>query len=495
MMQHRSRLISVNFVAAVLLAAAATPAARATVFTVGPGKTFATPEHIQWNEVHPGDSLVIYPGTYPSLLGTGNSMVVNGVKGTAAKPIIVEASSTTDTPKLDAGIVITGGSEYVTLANLDVSRPVTQQYAAVVVQGKAANIVLSGLNVHDSFVGVQFTDPGLGNTLQQSQVYGNLRHGVTAAPPDQSFVPDTNHRSFMTANVIHDNGAHGIEITGPYWTVEHNHLTHNGAALHGTSGIHVYSTTDVSGTYGCTYNVISYNYVTGQQDLDGTDGNGIQVDDFCDYNTLSYNVVWANAGAGISVLDAMGNTVLANTSYANATDTGRVQKLPGVFRGEIILGSMANLCSNPFVLPAYCHVAAGRSSDNVVQNNLVVSGQSAVPGIFVSSDAVTRNTNYLYQNMYFNLGSNSTGIELLWDDVAHYTAAAIDATTGQSGRGGGSLVEAPLFTAPAAPATDGLDLSKKPSLDGLLLTPAAADMRGVLPATGDSRFGAYYKAP
>jgi len=479
---------------ALFLASAASPSL-AAVFSVGPGRYFATPEQIVWSDVHPGDIVMIYPGTYPSLLGTGNSLTINGVKGTAAEPIIVEASSATNMPKLDAGIVITGGSEYVTLSNLDVSRPRSQTYAAVVVQGKAAHIVLSGLNVHSSFVGVEFTDPGLQNTLERSQVSGSVMHGVTAAPPDKSFVPDANHRSVMRANLIHDNGAHGIEITGPYWTVEHNHVTHNGITLHGTSGIHLFSTTDVSDTYGCNHDVISYNYVTAQQDLDGTDGNGIQVDDFCDDNTVSYNVLWANAGAGISVLDGKDNLLLANTSYMNATDTGRAQKLPGVFRGEIILGSMANLCSNSDVLAADCHVAAGRSSNNVVQNNLVVSGQTAVPGIFVSPDAVVRNTNYIRQNMYFNLGSSTAGIELLWDGAPHYEAATIDAATGQASRGGGSLVELPHFVAAATPGTNGLDLSKKPSIDGAIITPALADLRGVVPVTGDSRFGAYYKAP
>jgi hypothetical protein len=422
-------------------------------------------------------------------------MVVNGVKGTAAKPITVEASSTTNIPKLNAGIDISGGSQFVTITDLDVSRPVSQQYAAVVVQGTAAHIVLSGLVVHNSYVGVQFTQTGLQNVLRDSQVYDNEKHGVTAAPPNTAFVPDAAHVSLMTGNVIHDNGAHGIEITGPYWTVEHNHLSHNGGAVHGTSGIHVYSTTDVSGTYGCNHNVISYNYVTGQQDLDGTDGNGIQIDDFCDYNSMEFNVVWANAGAGISVLDAKGNTVFSNTSYKNATDTGRVSKYPGVFRGEIILGSMSDLCSNPNVVPSQCQVPAGRSSDNVVENNLVVSGQSAVPGVFVSPDAAKRNTNYLYVNMYDNLGSSTTGIELLWDDVPNYTAATIDAVTGQSHRSGHSLVETPYFVAAANPGSDGLELSRKPSLDGAIVSPAAPDMLGALPKAGDSLFGAYYKSP
>jgi len=491
---HAKHNLSGPFAPALLAALLSSPAS-ATVFTVGADKTFATPEQIDWREVHPGDTVVIFPGTYPSRLGTGNSMVVNGVIGTAAKPITVEASSPTNMPKLNAGIEITGGSQYVTIKNLNVSRPVTQQYAAVVVQGKAAHIVLSGLEVHNSYVGVQFTETGLQNVLQESQIYDNVQHGVTAAPPNTAFVPNAAHSSLMTGNTIHDNGAHGIEITGPYWNVEHNHLTHNGGAVHGTSGIHVYSTTDVAGTYGCNHNTISYNYVTSQQDLDGTDGNGIQIDDFCDDNSIAFNVVWANAGAGISILDAMGNTVFANTSYKNATDTGRVHKYPGVFRGEIILGAMDDLCSNPDVLPAHCEVPAGRSSDNLVENNLVVSGQSDVPGVFVSSDAVKRNTNYIYENMYHNLGSSTTGIELLWDYVPHYSAATIDEATGQSRRTGHSLVETPDFIAAATPGTDGLALSRKPSLDGAIVTPAAHDIRGVLPEAGDSRFGAYYKTP
>ena len=495
-MMKRAFARAFSLLAVSISAVIAMSTASATTFTVGPGKTFATPEAIDWNEVLPGDKVVIYPGTYPSLLGTGNSMVINGVAGTADKPITVEGVSAADLPKLDAGILIAGGSEYVTLSNLDVSRnPVTERYAAVAVRGKSRHIVISGFNVHNSFVGVEFTLAGLQNSLKGSAVHDNVFHGVTASPPDPSFVPDAGHSSSISDNTIYGNGAHGIEITGPYWNVRYNQITDNGLTLHGTSGIHVYSTTDVSGAYGCNYNLIAYNYVSGQHDLDGTDGNGIQIDDFCDYNTIAYNVVWDNAGAGISVLDSKSTTVRSNTSYSNARDTGRVAKLPGVFRGEIILGSMANLCSNPYVLPAECHVPAGRSSDNVIEDNLIVSGQSAVPGMFVSQDAATRNTNYFRQNMYYNLGSAETGIELLWNYTPLYTAGEIDAATGQASRGGGSLVEAPHFTDTAAPAANGLRLSKKPLTDGEVISSATADMLGALPAAGDAFFGAYYTGP
>jgi uncharacterized Zn-binding protein involved in type VI secretion len=473
----------------------AAPHAQATIFTVGSGQTFATPERIVWSKIHPGDTVLIDPGTYPSLLGTGNSMAVDSVVGTAAKPITVRGSDAANPPKLDAGIVVAGGSQYVQIGDLDVSRDAkTESYGAVVVQGKSAHIVLSGLKVHDSFVGIEFVAAGLGNEVLQSQVYGNVQHGITAGPPDASFVPDANHRSFITDNAVHDNGAHGIEITGPDWAVEHNRLSNNGGSVHGTSGIHLYSPSGVSGTYGCSENLVSYNFVTGQRDVDGTDGNGIQIDDFCDDNEVSFNVVWANAGAGISVLDGKGNVVRANTSYSNATDLGRAKKLPGVFRGEIILGSMADLCANPFVPASECHVAAGRSSGNVVANNIMVSGQSAVPGLFVSDDAVRRNKNVIDQNMYDNLGSGR-GVELSWDAAAYDTETSIDAITGQASRGGGSLVGKPAFLDAANPTGGGLELSAKPGADGSAALPAAVDMSGRQAEAGDSYFGAYYTAP
>jgi hypothetical protein len=469
--------------------------AQATIFTVGTGKTFATPEGIRWSEIHAGDTVLIDPGTYPSRLGTGNSMVVNGVVGTAAKPITVEGADAANPPRLDAGILVAGSSQYVWIRDLDVSRNAqSQPYGAVVVQGKSAQILLSGLTVHDSYVGIEFVDTGLGNAVEQSDIYGNAQHGITAGPPSSAFVPDTNHRSSIMANAIHDNGAHGIEITGPDWTVEHNRLADNGAKVHGTSGIHVFSPAGISGSYGCRENLIAYNFVTGQRDLDGTDGNGIQIDDFCDDNEISFNVVWSNAGAGVSVLDGRGNVVRANTSYSNATDQGRAAVHPGVFRGEIILGSMPDLCANPLVPASLCHVAAGRSSDNVVADNLMVSGFAAVPGLFVSDEAVRRNKNVIDQNLYYNRGS-ATGVELSWDGAAYRSAAGIDAVTGQSNRGGGSLIEKPAFADALDPAAGGLVLAAKPSADGGADLPRAADMAGRQSAVGDAYFGAYYTGP
>lgn len=478
------------------LALAVVSNARAATYTVGAGQTFATPEQIVWSSIRPGDTITILPGTYPSQLGTGNSMIVAGVVGTAAEPITVRGSSATNLPKLSAGLLVAGGSQYVNISNLDISRnPATQQYAAVVVEGNSGHIVLSGLNVHDSFIGVQFTQAGLMNTLQNSQVFNSVMDGVTPGPPDTSVIPGNASRSFIANNAIHDNGGHGVEVSGPYWNVLGNHITHNGLSIHGTSGVHVYSTTDVDGMYACNNALVVYNYVSTQQDTGGVDGNGIQIDDFCNDNTVAFNVVWGNAGAGISVLDAKNNVVVANTSYSNAADTGRATSHPGVFRGEIILGSMQSLCTNPNVLAALCNVGIGQSSGNIVYDNIVVSSQKNVPGIFVSPDAAIRNTNYLYLNLYYNLGSATAGVQLSWDGVPYYTAATIDAVTGQVNRGGGNLVEKPSFSNPADAATTGLRLTAMPSNEGWAVQPAVADMAAAMPASGTAYYGAYYTAP
>jgi len=493
-MQKRLTSFAPCFISMSWLAFTVTQPACAATYTVGPGQSFSTPEEIAWNSIHPGDVIVINPGTYPSLLGTGNSMTINGVAGTQAQPITIQGSSSINLPHLNAGISISGGSQYISINNLDVSRnPSTQQYAAVVVQSKSSHILLSGLNVHNSFVGVEFAQAGLGNVLRDSQIYDNVMQGVTPQPADASFSPDVRHRSFVIGNDIHDNGSHGIEITGSFWTIDRNQVTHNGLSTSGTSGIHVYSTTDIGGVAACYGNRISYNYVTTQQDYDGVDGNGIQIDDFCNDNRVAFNVLWANAGAGISVLDSMDNTVVSNTTYSNATDTVRAQTYPGVFRGEIILGSMANLCSNPNVLHGACVVAPGQSSGNAVYDNIIVSGQMVVPGIFVSPDAAVDNTNRVYPNLYYNLGSATSGLQLLWNNAAYNTASAIDVITGQTGQGDGSLIELPDFLNPADIDANGLALIRKPTNAGRVITPPLPDMTGSLPVPGTSYYGAYYE--
>lgn len=464
-------------------------AAHATTWTVGSGKNFATPETIDWTKVKPGDTVLIYPGTYGSTKGTGNSMTLNGVVGSASLPITVKAYSTA--PVLSSGINITGSTQYVTIAGLDVTRnALLYKYAAIVVQGNAHDVTLSQLKVHNAYVGIGFSGAGLRNRIEASEVYSSSTNGIGLDAYASTAIPDDANRSVLSGNNIHDNGGHGVEILSSYWRVEKNVVTNNGKRYGGTSGIHLFSRADVPGAVDCDRNVIVYNYVSLQHDTQAADGNGIQIDNFCDYNTVAWNVLWNSDGAGFSLLDGAYNQIYANTSYRNA----RASKSSGVVRGELIFTAYANLCSNPNVDSKYCNVPAGRSSNNVIYDNLTYSDQAAVPAIITNTEFTdpSRNSNAFYPNLYWN--SASGGTMLSWQGKACNTAASIDSVTGLSAQGGGNLVELPKFVNTAAPGkgSDGLRLSAQPSNQGWVINPPQPDMLGTMPSSGIAWYGAYY---
>ncbi|MET3373584.1 parallel beta-helix repeat protein [Variovorax boronicumulans] len=465
-------------------------------YKVGPGEVFLTPDTINWSLIKPGDVITIQPGTYSTSQG-GSSMTISGVAGSAASPIVINALAG-QMPKLLNGIVITNAAKHIVIDGLDVTRnPQAQQYAAIVVNGGSSNITLSHLNVHDSYVGINVDQSGLDNKIYSNYIYGNLYHGITLGAPAAEITPAANSQS-ATFNSVYNNGAHGIEVIGPYWNVSHNKLKLNGASnTGGTSGIHLFSTGSAINASGrCNNNVVSYNYVSQQIDTVAADGNGIQIDDFCDNNTITFNVVWQNDGAGISLLTGSGNKIISNTSYSNARDANRISQYPGVIVGEIILSSRATLCDNPYVNPAYCNVPSGRASNNTIYNNIAYSSKPAAPGLNVAQDFydASRNSNNIYPNFYYN---TFTGVNLIWGSSSHYTATEIDNVTGLSAQGGGNIVEVPGFANASNPGPDGvgsngLKLSVAPSKQGWIVNPAVPDMLGVLPTSSTYYFGAYY---
>ncbi len=475
----------------VIVGMSVTGVAGATTYTVGNGKNFASPSLINWSQLRPGDEVVIYPGTYGDD-GMGNSLTVSGISGTSVLPITIKAFSTSDRPVFTRGIEVTTSSKYVTIAGFDVSRPAYEQpWAAVVVHGQSSDIKLKDLKVHDSHVGVSVTQAGARNVVESSEVYSNAHHGITAA----TVSADSSNRSRVSGNYVHDNGGHGIDVTGSYWRIERNAVSNNGLAYGGTSGIHVFSAENNSPST-CAYNEIFYNYAYSQRDSTQADGNGIQVDHFCDYNTVAFNVAWANAGAGISLFVGKGNKIYANTLRGNAADLSRASRT-GVWRGEMILGSLATVCANSDTSGnclSWISNPAGRSSGNIVYDNVVVSLQSGVPAIHATDHFVSPayNVNNLYPNMYWNVGG---GASLQWASQSYFTASQIDTVTGLSA--GGNVVELPSFQNVGNPkyGSDGLRLTSKPSKEGWVITPQVQDMLKIYPASGVSYFGAYYTSP
>jgi parallel beta-helix repeat protein len=168
----------------------------------------------------------------------------------------------------------------------------------------------------------------------------------------------------FAGNTVSNNGYHGFEIHGSHYIIEDNEVFANGVALPGTSGIHVFSRnpSENSGDH----NVIRYNRSYGNIEHQGPDGNGIQLDHWCDNNAIYYNLVYENDGPGISIYDAAANRVQHNTVYANMRDPGRDHPYPG----EIMLASDTESDVD--------HVR-----DTTISGNIVFATRSGVHSLYV----------------------------------------------------------------------------------------------------------------
>jgi len=295
--------------------------------------------------------------------------------------------------------------------------------------------------------------------VEDSATNGIGVDGVNALASDRTLIQD---------NTVLRSGHHGMEIRGSNYQIEHNTVAYSGLSLAGTSGIHVFSfsAADDAGDG----NLIRYNLTHHNLDSLAHDGNGIQIDQWCDNNVVAFNVSWQNDGAGIIVFDGNGNKVYGNTVGGNGLDPGGTH----LAWGEIIVNGEGN---------------AGRPANNLVYDNVAVSTSDNVAAIFVDGWAVARGSNRIGPNLLFNTAPG--GLVLRWTETqGYFTAASIDAITGISG----SLVSLPSFADIVHPELDGLRLTAYPGARGKVLKDQL-DMLGRTPPAGASFFGAYFTAP
>lgn len=259
------------------------------------------------------------------------------------------------------------------------------------------------------------------------------------------------------------NGIHGMEINGSGYVVEGNRVSGNGVGMSGTSGIHVYAK-DAAQDAG-DRNTIRYNIVTGQKETTGQDGNGIQIDQWCDDNIVAFNVAADNDGAGINLFDAGSNTVVNNTTTGNMRDSGGKH----VYRGEIVLASDYTK-------------QVDRTSNNRVINNIAYATRPNVAAIVVEA-TTTDNNNAIGPNF---LGSAVGAPLYRWGNQATGDGTSLP-LNGQ----GPDLTGTPAFRDPASPMTGGLALTAAPARAGIPLG-ATRDIAGRAYAPGEApTFGAY----
>ena len=414
---------------------------------------------VPWASLPAGTTVTVSPGLY-------NGPVTITAQGTAALPIRVMAADPANPPVLNNSVDIQQ-SAWVQISGLVVQQPV---YGGFVIRLGSHHITVADSVVRQAPIGIDVTDGAgtglalLRNRIEASTTNGIGVDGINADPAD---------RSLIQGNTVVGSGWHGIDLRGSHYVIEANTVSQSGQLIGGASGIHVYSGREGEGTG--AGNVLRYNRSYANADTLASDGNGIQIDQWCDSNTVAFNVVWGNDGAGIIVFDGNNNDVYANTARGNGLDPGATH---GTL-GELILSGSA------------AGQTAGRPANNRFYNNVAVATRGAVPALAVDSRAVAQAGNRVGPNLLFHMAGGAP--LLAADSQVFSTGAAVDAISGTTG----NLVTAPGFADASAPLADGLRLLVSPGGSGVVLTgqtditgrtATAADAGGA----GSVYFGAYF---
>ena len=231
-----------------------------------------------------------------------------GIHGTAERPIRIEAAPGNH-PVIE-GFIAFLNSSHLILESLTITG--NNNVAAVQIRQNSQNVIVRNCIIKENLIGVWIADKaGMQNQIVGNTIYGNTIFGVVV---DQVNC-EAGKETIIARNRVYQNGSHAIEINANYYIIEENEVFRNGKRKIGTSGIHLYchlATQDAG-----KHNIIRYNFVYENIETDGPDGNGIQLDQWCDQNVVYYNISFNNDGAGISVFDASDNRIYNNTLFGN----------------------------------------------------------------------------------------------------------------------------------------------------------------------------------
>jgi hypothetical protein len=408
---------------------------------------------VPWASLPAGSTVIVSAGSFAG-------PVTVTAQGSASAPIVVRADDVAHPP------VLSNSMDFQQAAWVQVSGLVVQSptYAGFVIRLGSHHITVADSVVRAAPMGVNITDgAGTGHAILRNRIEDSATNGIGV----DGINADTADRTLIQHNTVLRSGHHGLEIRGSNYQIEHNEVTLSGQTIGGTSGIHLYSRSADDNTG--DGNLVRYNRSHGNLDRLAHDGNGIQVDQWCDGNTVAFNLAWDNDGAGLAVYDGNANAVYANTLRGNGLDGGGTH---GV-RAELILNGQG---------------LAGRPASNQLDDNLVVATQAGVVAVYVDARAVAQGSNRVGANWLYHAAG---GHLLNWNDqLLLATAAQVDAATGTSG----NLSTAPAFANASQPLADGLRLTRFPGATGRALS-GQTDLLGQAWQSGWASVGAYFMAP
>lgn len=377
--------------------------AEATVFDVGPGARITSLTGVPWTSLRPGDEVVLRPGVITA------PFIIIPARGAPDRPIVVRGQD----GAIIRGSLVMEGAQHVRLENLVIERT---PHSGVIIRRGASHITVQGCTVRHSGLGLWIGEgAGGGHRLLDNHLHDTQTHGIAIdvvnAPAGQE--------TLIAGNRVARNVMHGMEINGNRYIVERNIVWDNGHGLSGTSGIHTFAR-DARQDAGKD-NIIRYNIVWGQKETTGQDGNGIQLDQWCDRNQVYFNLCFGNDGAGIVLFDAAQNRVHNNTLIDNMHDSGGRH----AYKADLVLAS--DYTKN-----------VDHTTDNVLRNNLVLTRRAANACVYVDP-FTSRNTREMAGNLYHHAGG---GRHFVWNRNPVATLAAWNALK----PGGPDLSMDPLLT-------------------------------------------------
>jgi parallel beta-helix repeat protein len=294
------------------------PYAWAETVHVGKGRTVSSLADVKWASLKPGDKVIVGPMI-------SDSVVVVTAQGSAANPIIVRSAKGAQ-PIVENSIVVQG-SRHIVFDGLTVRNA---KHSGFILRRGAEDITIRNSVVYDSGLGIWIGDGAKDDhRLLNNVLFRNKTHGIAIDVINSR----KGHETLISGNHVFRNGIHGMEINGNRYIVEHNVVYENGQSMSGISGIHTYARSPDQNAG--DYNIIRYNISFGNIDREGQDGNGIQLDQWCDHNQVYYNVAFGNDGAGINIFDGADNTVFNNTLYDNMQDPGGTH----AYKAELVVAS------------------------------------------------------------------------------------------------------------------------------------------------------------
>jgi parallel beta-helix repeat protein len=337
---------------------------------------------MNWEAVAPGDVITLQGGTYVGSLDIS-------LQGTAQAPIILGAENG-QTPVIRGSLTLFR-SAWVTVQGLTIQN--TNQ-AGIAIRDGSHNLTVRNNVIRNTGLGIWIGAGAGGNHLIEYNAIGpNQTHGI--AIDKVNLRPGT--ETIIRGNRVFDNRHHGIEINGSGYVVERNEVFRNGGGLPGTSGIHCFAKDAGEGTG--RYNIIRYNVSWGQKDRAGPDGNGIQLDRWCDHNQVYHNIAYDNDGAGIHVFHAAHNEIHNNTLLRNMKDVEHSHEPE--LKGDLVVVNDRD--------------RSPRTEEVRIANNLIVSRYSSVLPVVL--DAITA-TKVRFDSNQFYHEDGSSRVRMGNQDVA-----------------------------------------------------------------------------